>query len=205
MNNPSDYTLRELISHLIDNNTLTETHTEYNCACGSVSIQRHYLRKHLATKKHLKWINGPAALPTPPQVEGVVEEEKDDCSICYELRDSFYTCSTCRNKHCMDCHPKMNTCPFCRTRFRVQRPRERRARSPVPMYNTPTPIRTNHLSIHEQIKMFIDLYNSTRTVREGRIIKDVFRQFICYEFERMINHGENVSWYDDAYDIYNHM
>lgn len=78
------------------------------CECGS-TIQQRSLRSHLKTKKHKNYLE--------KQLD--IQEE---CTICMsEERIEKYKCKTCKNKHCMNCHKKINRCPYCRADFPVNK------------------------------------------------------------------------------------
>ena len=101
----------ELVDNLVAYGTLTIFHdpdegTRYSCECGSDSVAKASLRNHFISARHKRWKDR-QDLP------------QSDCAICYERKSDFYTCSQCRNQHCMQCHGNIigNKCPFCRTHF----------------------------------------------------------------------------------------
>jgi hypothetical protein len=109
-----------LLDNLLSNGTVNAVHGGFKCGCSENIIQKSSIRTHVNTKKHLRWINGDMIPPRPvPTEDGIISEEKDECPICYEIRGKFFKCTCCSQIHCMDCHSQINTCPFCRTRFKV--------------------------------------------------------------------------------------
>lgn len=81
---------------------------KFECECGS-KIQHKSKSKHLKSKKHLRFMETHHSTETPTE-----------CGVCYEDKTQFWKCHTCTQKHCMDCHPRIQnrTCPFCRSSFR---------------------------------------------------------------------------------------
>jgi len=76
----------------------------YKCGCGSI-IRKSSIYGHIRSKFHIRWTKS---------VESVVEAT---CDICYDNRINFFTCPVCRNKHCTECHTRIDKCPYCRTVF----------------------------------------------------------------------------------------
>jgi hypothetical protein len=110
---------RLLIDSLLSNGTLTMVYGGYKCECSENTLKRDSIRSHVNTKKHLRWVNADITPPIVPSENGVISEEKDECTICYEIKGVFFGCVCCSQTHCMECHSKMEKCPFCRTRFKV--------------------------------------------------------------------------------------
>lgn len=70
----------------------------FECKCGA-TLKLTSLYTHIKTKKHQKKL-------------------AEECGICREnTNPETYTCTTCKNKHCMSCHAQMHKCPYCRTIF----------------------------------------------------------------------------------------
>lgn len=93
----------EKITTLKQNGTIQEIDKYFlQCKCSIRVFKKTSLRSHLKSKKHLNFFN--------------IKE----CVICYEHPDYFWSCSSCKNEHCIDCHDKIRNgkCPFCRTIFR---------------------------------------------------------------------------------------
>lgn len=42
------------------------------------------------------------------------------CDICYAYKNTFCTCSVCKNETCADCTHRVDKCPFCRVFFSVK-------------------------------------------------------------------------------------
>lgn len=76
----------------------------FECKCGA-TLKLTSLYTHIKTKKHQKKI-------------AELNEKIEECGICREQTNpEKYTCTTCKNTHCMSCHVHMQKCPFCRTVF----------------------------------------------------------------------------------------
>ena len=47
------------------------------------------------------------------------ESEQSECGICVTDQSEYFTCSICKNKHCLICHEQLRnpTCPYCRQEF----------------------------------------------------------------------------------------
>jgi len=115
--------LSTLVATLITEGTLSEVeHHVYKCECSSSrTLKRTSLRRHLKSKRHLAH----TAVP-----------ERMECGICYDDKSNFWTCSTCKNNHCSDCHKNIRNrkCPFCRSPFR----KSRYAVQEIPPFNRPS-------------------------------------------------------------------
>lgn len=93
------------IETLISNGTIRQIDPNtYECGCGKV-IRKNSINGHLKTRVHMEYMSRTCE---------VVAEE---CGICYIEKKHFFSCPTCKNKHCSECHPHMNKCPFCRSMF----------------------------------------------------------------------------------------
>jgi hypothetical protein len=88
------------IAHRIMDNLILNQNNE--CPCGSV-VKKTNLKRHLISKKHKKF-------------EEKEVEQKDECGICFTDQSEFFTCSICKNKHCLSCHEQLINpfCPYCR-------------------------------------------------------------------------------------------
>jgi hypothetical protein len=104
--------MSSLLYTLLSNGTITDVFPGYKCKCSEVVLQRGSIRSHVNTKRHLNWMNDASTK------DGTIIDEKDECSICYEIKGKFYKCICCFQVHCVDCHSKIKTCPFCRTNFK---------------------------------------------------------------------------------------
>jgi hypothetical protein len=145
--------LQSVIDNLVQSNIFTPVNNgnfRFSCACGS-TVSRYSIRRHLDTSRHAKFIRErDVPQPTPqPIPNNVVELVEKECDICYEPRTNFYTCSTCRNDHCMDCHPHIRRCPFCRANFRRQQGRPRVV-APTPNYSPEEREVVNTLSTYQE-------------------------------------------------------
>lgn len=46
----------------------------------------------------------------------------NECSICYNQSEKFFSCHSCGNKYCMECGLETIKCPFCRAINNVNLP-----------------------------------------------------------------------------------
>jgi hypothetical protein len=83
----------------------------YQCICGSVLL-RSSIRSHVLSKTHLAAV---AAQENTENNEPIIVYHH--CDICFEDKDIFKTCSTCKHDICIDCSKRVNKCPFCRSTF----------------------------------------------------------------------------------------
>ncbi len=92
------------LSELLQTNILSVLPDNiFQCKCGSI-LKKSSISSHLKSKKHQKYC------------------ERKECPICMENPDvARYTCRQCKNEHCMECHPNMTKCPFCRKEFQSTR------------------------------------------------------------------------------------
>jgi hypothetical protein len=133
---------------IVNRNIVESIVKRHECPCGSI-IQKSSLKRHLKSKKHLKFefenneekreekkderIECPCGsriknlaghLKTKKHREFEKNTQKThECEICITDQTDFHTCSRCKKKHCMDCHKRLvnPTCPFCRYRFELSR------------------------------------------------------------------------------------
>ena len=92
----------------------------HKCPCGSV-VKKTSLKKHLTSKKHQKFEEKEREAK-----EEKKESEQSECGICVTDQSKFFTCSRCKNKHCLSCHEQLRnpTCPYCRQEFERVRNQE---------------------------------------------------------------------------------
>ena len=93
---------QNIIQNIVDNST-------HKCPCGSV-IKKRSLKRHLTSKKHKQF---------EEKEREQEKEQTDECGICITNQSEFFTCSRCKNKHCLSCHEQLRnpTCPYCRQEF----------------------------------------------------------------------------------------
>jgi hypothetical protein len=91
---------------------------QYRCGCGSL-LKKSSLRKHIKTNKHIKYENDEDEELIDYHAEVVHQPPLEDCNICYEGKEDFATCTQCHQKICLDCHGKVNKCPFCRLEWPI--------------------------------------------------------------------------------------
>lgn len=97
------------IHDLLSTGVLDQLETNsFKCKCGKI-IRKNSIPSHLKSKAHLNYMNNVCDTPK-------------ECGICYLPKTHFFTCQRCKNQHCVECHPHMTKCPFCRTEF-TPRPR----------------------------------------------------------------------------------
>ena len=167
------------IQHLLTSEVIVlNENGSYSCKCGS-TLMKNSIYNHLKTKKHLLICKEKKKederkedekKEEKKKEEKKKEEKKKECSICYEDKMEFFTCSTCKNIHCMDCNKSIisrnGKCPFCRSRFNFPPSRNqnnfppsriRRHRFP-PVRYTPTEqfVRDVRSSLHWINRYFIN-------------------------------------------------
>ncbi len=119
--------LQLIIQGLLDEGVFVVSgNGRFVCVCGS-EIARSSVRKHLKTKKHLEWpfdeddeFGEDDPVKNSPPLEEKEEKKVEECGIC--MMDvgieNFHKCRQCVNKHCNECHPRLQgKCPYCRTPF----------------------------------------------------------------------------------------
>lgn len=127
----SDYdqlSLPQLITYMIEKGVLVDESNQYKCICDS-NIQRQRVRAHLQSKKHQEFMRYGSyeemkkakELDKKEKLQKKRKEYQEkqfrDCDICCRSEKKFYTCTVCRNSHCLKCNSKVERCPFCRNSF----------------------------------------------------------------------------------------
>lgn len=95
---------------------------KYRCKCGS-EILKKSVYNHKKTQKHKKYLEDGENIENVDVDENNKKlfQEKifsEECGVCLETTDKFFTCKKCGNKHCMLCYEKVNKCPYCRDVYR---------------------------------------------------------------------------------------
>lgn len=80
----------------------------WTCDTCDKTIQRSSKSAHLKSKAHQK-----KAGNTPNK----------ECDLCCTASFDFKHCTQCVNSWCVDCHKKIDKCPFCRTKINGAPPR----------------------------------------------------------------------------------
>lgn len=153
------------LSILIESGVLTLTDTgSYRCKCGS-NVKNTSIHSHLKSKKHKKY-----------EESQVIETE---CTICYTHKTQFYTCHSCRNNHCMDCHTHIQKCPFCRSVFEL--PHVKHFQDKLnDLYHLYRQTRTRiHLAIlYDYILSNTDLFKHVLKELREEIVKELIGVFV---------------------------
>jgi hypothetical protein len=79
--------------------------TMWHCDACDKTIQRSSKSAHLKTKNHQK------------------KTTNKECDLCCHSSIEFKHCTQCVNSWCVDCHQKIDQCPFCRKRIVGSQPR----------------------------------------------------------------------------------
>lgn len=115
---PRQTQLQIFIETLLDSGVFIELPSnKYACICGS-RISRSSVRNHTRTNKHVSFMRHREVNQVEEVVEEKIEEQDkqkgDDCDICYQNKNNWFSCKRCTNSICMDCRNQVTKCPFCR-------------------------------------------------------------------------------------------
>jgi hypothetical protein len=117
--------LQLYIDQLLTQRVFSLTNGNLHCVGCNSTIARSNVRRHTRTKKHTSALSAPPLeSPSyrdsePPSSDSEsppsdsVDAEKE-CGICYNSKQSFSGCQTCRNEVCSECRLCITKCPFCR-------------------------------------------------------------------------------------------
>ena len=130
-----------ILSELIRSGLVVLRDGRCRCRCGG-DFSELSASAHVKTKRHIVLLKRIAAIRATRRAAvnnpNISRCDPKECSICYMDKTEFFTCTRCKNAHCVPCHNSIIDtrnlkCPFCRTAFPRLRP------TPRPVPNTPRP------------------------------------------------------------------